>query len=231
MKPFGAILGPYVGHIDHANAQLLLGDLPHALAEFTFLAASEPKNPIFQERLGYIAMRRENFSQAEQRFNDALETQAAFLPAMRDLVELYAIQKQPEKTIARLQAATTKGSLSIPTTTSCWATPYIVTRQWDAAEQAYRSAIGQNKNAYMAHTQLARPYSRDQEFPEAVAEAQAVTQQRPEILSGYIILGGIYEQTGAVDQARATYEQAIQRDPNFAPALNNLAWIILRTRR
>ena len=50
-------------------------------------------------------------------------------------------------------------------------------------------------------------------------------QQKPEVLSGYLVVGSIYEQTGAIDQARATYEQAIQRDPNFGPALNNLAWI------
>jgi tetratricopeptide (TPR) repeat protein len=213
-----------VGRIDHANAQLVLQDFPHALQEFTLLAASEPKNPIFQERLGYIAMRQKNFSQAEQHFNDALESQADFLPAMRDLVELYVNEKHPEKVIARLEQQLQKA----PTQSDFYellGNAYIAAQQWDAAEQAYRSAIEQNKNAYMAHTQLARLYARDQKFPQAVSEAQAVTQQRPEILSGYIILGTIYEQTGAVDQARATYEQAIQRDPNFAPALNNLAWI------
>jgi tetratricopeptide (TPR) repeat protein len=102
---------------------------------------------------------------------------------------------------------------------------YIANQQWVAAEQAYRSALEQNKNAYMAHSQLARLYLREQKFPQALAEAQAVTQQRPDVLSGYIILGGIYERTGAIDQARTTYEQAIQKDPNFVPALNNLAWI------
>jgi|HubBroStandDraft_5_1064220.scaffolds.fasta_scaffold02676_3 tetratricopeptide (TPR) repeat protein len=213
-----------VGRIDHANAQMVLGDFPHALEEFTLLVASDPKNPIFQERLGYIAMRQKNYPRAEQHFNNALEQQPGFLPAMRDLVELYESQKQPEKAIARLQQQLQK----IPTQSDYYellGNTYIATRQWDAAEQAYRSALEQNKNAYMAHTQLARLYSRDQKFPQALAEAQAVTQQRPEILSGYVVLGGIYEQTGAVDQARATYEQAVQRDPNFAPALNNLAWI------
>jgi tetratricopeptide (TPR) repeat protein len=213
-----------VGRIDHANAQMVLGDFPRAFEEFTLLASANPMSPIFQERLGYVALRQKNFSQAEQRFNNALERQADFLPAMRDLVELYASEKQPEKAIARLQEQLQK----VPNQSDFYellGNTYIATRQWDAAESAYRSAIEQNKNAYMAHTQLARLYSRDQKFPQALTEAQTVTHERPEILSGYIILGGIYEQTGAVDQARATYEQAIQRDPNFAPALNNLAWI------
>jgi tetratricopeptide (TPR) repeat protein len=213
-----------VGRIDHANGQLVLGDLPHAFQEFTFLAERDPKSPIFQERLGYIAMRQKNSSHAEQLLNTALENQADFLPAMRDLVELYASQKQPEKAIARLQQQLQKA----PTQSDFYellGDTYIATRQWDAAEQAFHSALDQNKNAYLAHSQLARLYARDQKFPQALAEAQAVTRERPDILSGYIILGSIYEQTGAFDQARATYEQAIQRDPNFAPALNNLAWI------
>ncbi|MGA8213710.1 MAG: tetratricopeptide repeat protein [Candidatus Sulfotelmatobacter sp.] len=213
-----------VGRIDHANAQLLLGDLAHALEEFTLLEASDPKSPILQERHGYIAMRQKNFAQAEQRFNNALEKQADFLPAMRDLVELYSTQKQPEKAIARLQQQLQKA----PAQSDFYellGNTYIATQQWGAAEQAFRSAIDQNQNAYLAHSQLARLYARDQKFPQALAEAQTLTHGMPEILSGYIILGSIYEQKGAVDQARATYEQAIQRDPNFAPALNNLAWI------
>jgi tetratricopeptide (TPR) repeat protein len=213
-----------VGRVDHANAQLVLGDLPQATQEFTRLAETDPKNPIFQERLGYIAMRQKNYSQAEQRFNSALEKQPDFLPAMRDLVELHATQRQPEKAIARLQQQLQK----VPHQSDFYellGNTFIATRQWDAAEQAFRSAIDQNKNAYLAHSQLARLYARTQKFPEALAEAETVTHERPEILSGYIILGSIYEQAGAVDQARATYEQAIQRDPNFVPALNNLAWI------
>jgi tetratricopeptide (TPR) repeat protein len=212
------------GRIDHANAQLLLGNLAHALEEFTLLAASDPKSPVLQERLGYIAMRQKSFAQAEQRFNNALEKQADFLPAMRDLVELYATQKQPEKAIARLQQQLQKA----PSQSDFYemlGNTYVATGQWDAAEQAFRSAINRNKNAYLAHSQLAHLYARDQKFPQALAEAQTLTQGMPEVLSGYIILGSIYEQTGAVDQARATYEQAIQRDPNFAPALNNLAWL------
>jgi tetratricopeptide (TPR) repeat protein len=213
-----------VGRIDHANAQLVLKDFPRAQQEFTLLATGDPNNPIFQERLGYIAMRQKNLAQAEQRFDAALEKQAGFLPAMRDLVELYGNQKEPEKAIARLQQQLQK----VPTQSDYYellGDTYIATRQWDAAEQAFHSALDQNKNAYLAHIQLARLYAHDQKFPQALAEAQIVSRDRPELLSGYIVLGGIYEQTGAIDQARATYEQAIQHDPNFAPALNNLAWI------
>jgi tetratricopeptide (TPR) repeat protein len=213
-----------VARIDHANGQLVLGDLPHAFQEFRFLTESDPKNPIFQERLGYIALRQKNFSQAEQHFNTALDQQADFLPAMRDLVELYSSQKQPEKAIASLQQQLQK----VPKQSDFYellGNAYAASHQWSAAEQAFRSAVDQNKNAYLAHSQLARLYAHDQKFPEAMAEAQTVTRERPEILSGYIILGSVYEQTGAFDQARVTYEQAIQRDPNFAPALNNLAWI------
>jgi tetratricopeptide (TPR) repeat protein len=213
-----------VGRIDHANAQLVMGDLRHGQEEFTALANLDPRSPIFQERLGYIAMRQKTYPEAERRFNSALELKPDFIPALRGLVELYTSQKQPDKAIARIQQQIEK----LPTQSDFYellGDTYVAKRQWNAAEQAFRSAIAQNTNAYIAHAQLARLYSREQKFPEALAEAQIITRENPDNLSGYMILGNIYERTGSVDQARVTYEQVIQRDPNFAPALNNLAWI------
>jgi tetratricopeptide (TPR) repeat protein len=213
-----------VGRIDHANAQLVMGDFRHGAEEFTALANVDPHSPIFQERLGYIAMRQKSYPEAEHRFNSALELKPDFLPALRGLAELYSSQKQPDKAIARIQEQLQK----LPAQSDFYellGDIYFANRQWDAAEEAFRSAIAKNANAYMAHAQLARLYTREQKLPEALAEAQTITRENPENLSGYMILGNIYELTGSVDQARATYEQVIQRDPNFAPALNNLAWI------
>jgi tetratricopeptide (TPR) repeat protein len=169
-------------------------------------------------------MRQKSYPEAEHRFNSALELKPDFLPALRGLVELYSSQKQPDKAIARIQEQLQK----LPAQSDFYellGDIYFANRQWDAAEEAFRSAIAKNANAYMAHAQLARLYTREQKLPEALAEAQTITRENPENLSGYMILGNIYELTGSVDQARATYEQVIQRDPNFAPALNNLAWI------
>jgi tetratricopeptide (TPR) repeat protein len=213
-----------VAKVEHANARLLLEDLPHAIEEFTLLAQGDPNSPVFQERLGYIAMRQKNPAKAEQLYNVALDKAPDFLPAMRDLVELYSDQKQPEKAIARLQQQLQKA----PHQSDFYellGNAYIATRQWDAAEQAFRVAIDQSKDAYMARMQLARLYSHDHRYPDATREAQAVIQENPQFLAGYIVLGGIYEKTGVFDQARATYEQALLQDPNFATALNNLAWI------
>jgi tetratricopeptide (TPR) repeat protein len=213
-----------LGHIAHANAQLILGELQQALAEFTTLANAQPKNPALQERLGYVELRQKDFSQAEQRFEQALEEQANFLPAMRDLLELYGTQKRPDKAVTRLQEQIEKA----PEQAAFYellGNAYLLKNELDAAERAYRAAIDHNKNAYVAHTQLARIYAQKKKLPEAISEAQLAVQQRPDILLNYVLLGTLYENSGAIEPARTTYEQALQRDPNFALALNNLAWL------
>jgi tetratricopeptide (TPR) repeat protein len=40
-------------------------------------------------------------------------------------------------------------------------------------------------------------------------------------------LGVIYERMGEVQKAKETYKELLARDPDFAPALNNLAWLEL----
>src|SRR6185295_4067150 len=51
--------------------------------------------------------------------------------------------------------------------------------------------------------------------------------REPKDTRSLMSLASLYEKTGAADNSRETYERLISIAPNFAPALNNLAFICL----
>jgi tetratricopeptide (TPR) repeat protein len=214
----------FAAQIYQANALLLLGELGRAQQEFVSLAQAQPASPILRERVGYLELRQKNYLQAEKDFEQALQLQPDFLPAMRDLVELYGVQRRPDKAIARIQ----QQILVAPKQADFYellGNTYMSTSDYGSAETAFHKAIDLNPNAYVAHSQLARIYANQKRFPEAIAQAQAAVEAHADVLSGYLLLGSLYERTGAYDLAKSNYEQAIQHDPNFALGLNDLAWL------
>jgi Tfp pilus assembly protein PilF len=93
------------------------------------------------------------------------------------------------------------------------------------AEQDFAAAVGIDKNADIAHMQLARIYSTTGRLPQAIESAKGVLQRRTDYLGAYILLGTLYQQAGAIRDAQETYQKALEKNPNYAPALNNLAWL------
>jgi Flp pilus assembly protein TadD len=53
--------------------------------------------------------------------------------------------------------------------------------------------------------------------------------KQPKFIQAYMALGTIYEAQGKKVEARQMYEKALEVNPNFAPAANNLAWTLLQS--
>ncbi len=51
--------------------------------------------------------------------------------------------------------------------------------------------------------------------------------EEPDSISLYLELATVYHETGALDKAMETYEKILVLDPDHAPSLNNLAWILV----
>ncbi|MFQ5560897.1 MAG: tetratricopeptide repeat protein, partial [Nitrospinota bacterium] len=72
---------------------------------------------------------------------------------------------------------------------------------------------------------LAAIYSKRREFASAKKKYEKVIEANPNLLPPHVLLGVINELEGSIDAAIKNYERALDIDPKFAPAANNLAWI------
>jgi tetratricopeptide (TPR) repeat protein len=62
---------------------------------------------------------------------------------------------------------------------------------------------------------------------QAIAQFEKVEQKQPEYLPALMNLGLLHQHKGNVEQAMDYYERCLDLKENFAPAANNLAWLLV----
>lgn len=90
------------------------------------------------------------------------------------------------------------------------------------------ASVAEQDSGVVADMALIASHMAKKRFDEALQRADVVSGKLPDKPLGPNTRGRILMQTGDPAGARAAFEQAIKRDPNFIPALNSLAILDLR---
>lgn len=208
-----------------ANSYMQLGDYSMAVAKLQATQAVQPKNATVAERLAVVSINQKQYPRAEQQLETALRLQPDYLPAMLDLLQLYALEKRStDQIIGRIEqqiAVAPKQSNFY----EMLGEAYVAKHELAKGQQAFEDALRINPNATQAQLQLARLYASEGKLQEAIQTSQTLRNAHLDFLPAYMMLGSLYEQAGDVQKAEQQYEQAVQRKQDFAPALNNLAWL------
>ena len=67
----------------------------------------------------------------------------------------------------------------------------------------------------------------DKKLDVALAKLEGALQVNPQSLPAFMLSGVIYERRGAVSKAKEVYEKVLALNPRFAPAANNLAFLLV----
>ena len=68
-----------------------------------------------------------------------------------------------------------------------------------------------------------------QQTDEAIAQYETVLEQSPKYLPAMMTLAILHEHKGDLEQAEAYYRKILKVNDEFAPAANNLAYLLLRS--
>jgi uncharacterized protein (TIGR02246 family) len=96
---------------------------------------------------------------------------------------------------------------------------------YDAAEAALERAIAAEPTMGGAHNILGYVRLEQEDHPGAEAALREYIRLNPGHANPYDSLGEFYLRTGRLDEAETQLAAALERDPEFAPSLNNLAWV------
>ena len=99
-------------------------------------------------------------------------------------------------------------------------------KQTDQAEKAFKHALDLNDQLQVSYMNLAELYRRTNRIDEAVMEYERLLDKNPKAASAHMMLGMIAEQRNEVEKAQRYYRKTLEISPHFAPAANNLAWLI-----
>jgi tetratricopeptide (TPR) repeat protein len=206
-----------------ATAYLAQQKADDALAVYRQMTELFPQDPQPFFNLGTLLLAQRQLPAARQAFQKAVELSPNSLPAIERLVDIdiaeqqYApamdlIQKQIDRDPKLAQAWALRGKI------------YLAQRDYSHAEADLSKAIELDPKLEPAYLLLAQLYVATNRQDQAVAKLNAFVEKNKDV-PALMQLGLLQQGQKHFDAARDAYEQLLSVNPNFAPALNNLAVI------
>ena len=95
--------------------------------------------------------------------------------------------------------------------------------KWDGVEDEVRQTLKLAPNFPGAYDLLVQAYIETNKLPQAIKELKELVGEEPKNSSALMTLALVYERMKDYPKERDVYEKVLSIDPNFCPALNNLA--------
>ena len=103
---------------------------------------------------------------------------------------------------------------------------YLAQSKTSMAEAFFQKAIDENSDFLQPYFSLARIYMADKKLEKAISQYEALLNADPKQTAPHMFLGMIYEGRKQYDLSETQYRAALDINPKFAPAANNLAFIL-----
>ena len=209
-----------------AKSLLSLGETEDATRLLEKMVSYKPGDIeiLFNQSLAYLVEQKPE--QARPVLEKILSIRPAFTPALRTLAGLLVQQQKSGEAIEAVKSHMNRhgenaGSLILlaellnnHTASRDEALAYLDTAQKIAPE---------NPRVYTLTASILRKQGRTQ---KAIEKYKTLTTQRPDAAEAFMALGTLLDETGDREGARNAYLKALDINPRFAAAANNLAWLI-----
>lgn len=211
------------------RAQFESGDLQQALNTFRRLAGASPNTAQTHLRLADVHLALRDPRAAEASFRRALEAQPDSQPAQRGLVNLALADKRPRDALAVARTMQQQR----PHAAAGWLFEADIQQRLKnptAAIAAYRNGLRQRPHPELAARLHAALLAAGQRA-EADRLAAEWDRDRPGDPTMDQHLAGVAITRGDFAQAEQRLARVVERQPDNALALNNLAWLMVRQGR
>jgi tetratricopeptide (TPR) repeat protein len=207
------------------SAYLANREPARATEEFRRLKAMSPKDARGPYLVGVGLRAQGRSTEARAEFETALAMAPGYVEPLAQLVGMALADKRAD---AALAVATKQMGLA-PRSGGVQRLVGIVqlARHDDAAaEAAFLKAIELEPTLLSAYMELGAMYRKSGRYGDALARVSDGLKASPGNVSLLMLLGVTSDAMGDVPRARKAYEDVLAVNPRFAPAANNLAWLL-----
>jgi tetratricopeptide (TPR) repeat protein len=207
-----------------ARAYRAQGDLTTGLKALEAYSAAAPRSPEPTYLSGLLLLESNKADDARQAFERALEKSPDHWPSIEQLVRLDLIGNKLDAARARAKTLT----VTFPQRSEAWmvsARIRLHAKDIAGAQSDLARSIECDPQSQTAYLLLARTYLAADKSQQA-ADTLAALAARTKTPGAYMQLAVLQAARGEYRAASAAYEQVLEIDPKFAPALNNLAVIL-----
>lgn len=221
--------------LDPRNAQAAIisgttylrkGNLVKSRAIFESIMQAFPKEPIGPYNLGLVAHAEKHDGKALAYFEDALARKPT---AIEPILQIVAIkdgqgkrQESLDRVVQQLRLAPQSALLH-----NMLGQLQLRAKDSAQAEQSFKTAIDLDNSFLAPYLNLAQSYYQTGKVEQAITEYETVLSKDPNAPAALMMLGIIHESRNEHDKAQQRYEHILRLNPRFAPAANNLAWILV----
>lgn len=174
--------------------------------------------------LGMIHLRQEKTDEARKHFEAAQKIAPDDQRITAQLVNLDLISEDFEVAHQRVRAHLEKEQ-NVAGARFLEGRIYMEEKRWEEAEKELLQSVELNPGSIAAYNSLIDCYQATKQASDAIRTVREVLEENPGSLAHHILLALFLEQEQSFAEAAETYENALALSPDFAPALNNLAYL------
>jgi len=185
-----------------------------------------PQSPVGYSHLAGLRLAQKQYSEAEKLDEQALDRDPNAIEALQGLLNLYLVEKQPAKALARLNQQIAKS----PSNGSFYliqAKLLLAGGDAKMAEAAAQKAADLSPKNEEALLMLIQAQMAAGSTDQAAVTCRRAIEQSPHDVRPILFLAQVQESQGDWKNAEQTYHKALQLQPDNAMAANNLAYLML----
>ena len=206
-------------------AYLQKGEIANAKKVFEMIIAQVPQESSSHYQLGLIARQDKRLPEALAHFEKALKGSPGSVQALSQIASVHLSKGDAsaarERVLQQIQAVPNN-----PLFYNLLGGLWMQANEAVQAEAAFKKAIEINEGLQASYMNLAELYRRTSRIEEAIQEYEDLIKRNPKLVSAHMVLGMIAEQQKGYEKAKSHYQDTLAIQPTFAPAANNLAWIL-----
>ncbi len=214
----------YQGWILLADAYRSQRRFAEALASYTELEKNFSANPQVPLLRGVLLREMNRVPEAYAAFEKAKTIDPQYMPALEQLVDLDIAQKNFPAALARIEPRLAEKPNDVGLNVLS-AKLQLAQKNWTAAETALRKAISLQPDALTPYVMLAEIYIITHQDEKALADLREASTKDPKDFVTPMLTAILYDRKKNYPEARAAYERTVEINPQFADALNNLAYL------
>jgi tetratricopeptide (TPR) repeat protein len=214
------------GYILRAEAESRSNQNAAAEADFNKAIQIAPQSSLGYSALGGWLFQRGNLEDAQKYYELALDRDPNQVGALNGLVAVFLKLNQNAKAQKRVQQQVEKAPNNDAFLTLLGGLQ-AANKDFAGADESLQKAISLNENNIGAVLLLSNVERAQGSIDKALATAYRSVEQNPKSAAAYFLAGSLEDSRGQWQKAEALYQHALQVEPNYAPAANNLAYGML----
>ena len=207
------------------DAYLRKGDLAKSRQVFEAVAKALPKEAIGPYRLGLVARAEKNDAEALTYFEEALTRNPTAVDALAKIATIKIGQGKANEAQERVLRQV-EASPNNPQLYNLLGQLWMQAKDAGKAETAFKKALELDNSFLSAYLNLGQVYHHAGKTDQAAKEYEAALAKDPKVLQAHMLLGIIHDSQKEYAKAQGHYQEILKINSRFAPAANNLAWLL-----